>query len=292
MHIFFGVIIALALGTGPVLSGSDDLAKFLLKVPATDIFASADGYGEVMADKPIVPVIKNGKTVGYVFLNTDFSGSIGYSGKPIKILIGLDQNGHIAGAKLVKHTEPIILAGIPEKKITDFIEAYKSLDTAKIAAADTTDNAPPADIVSGATVTVLVIDDSIRRASVRVARLLGLAGLTPISLKTATVKKTVIRTMNDIKDWQTLTGEGSVRRLKLSVGEINAAFGKSGNAIAIERAEPGLPGDTFIDLYVASLSVPGIAKSLIGEAEYASSAKAAHVRSRGISYYGKRAVFI
>ncbi len=259
----------MVLSVRPVLSGSDDLARYLPKVPASDFFSNADGYGEVMADKPIVPVSKNGKTIGYVFLNTDFSGSIGYSGKPIKILIGLDNRGHIAGAKLVKHTEPIVLAGIPEKKILDFIEAYKTLDTARIAGASPGDNAPPADIVSGATVTVLVIDDSIRRASVRVARLLGLAGLSIITKKTATIKKTVTRTMNDIKDWETMTGEGSVRRLKLSVGDINAAFGKTGNAIAIERAEPGSPEDTFIDLYVASLSVPGIAKSLIGEAEYA-----------------------
>ncbi len=222
-----------------------------------------------MADKPVVLVSKNSKTIGYVFLNTDFSGSIGYSGKPIKILIGLDIHGRIAGAKLVKHTEPIVLAGIPEKKITNFIEAYKTLDTAKIASASSTDNAPPADIVSGATVTVLVIDDSIRRASVRVARLLGLAGLSVAHKKTATVKKTVNRAMHDIKDWETMTGEGSVRRLKLSVGDINAAFAKTGNAIAIDRPEPGSPDETFIDLYVASLSVPGIAKSLIGEAEYA-----------------------
>ena len=122
--------------------------------------------------------------------------------------------------------------------------------------------------MSGATVTVLVIDDSIRRASVRVARLLGLAGLSIVTKKTATVKKTVNRAMDELKDWETMTGEGSVRRLKLSVGDINAAFGKTGNAIAIERAEPGSSEDNFIDLYVASLSVPGIAKSLIGEAEY------------------------
>ena len=117
LHIFIVVAVALVLSAGPVLSGSDDLAKFLSKVPATDIFDNADGYGEVMADKPIVPVIKQKKTIGYVFLNTDFSGSIGYSGKPIIILIGLDNRGHIAGAKLVKHTEPIVLAGIPKRKL-------------------------------------------------------------------------------------------------------------------------------------------------------------------------------
>ncbi len=59
-----------------------------------------------------------------------------------------------------------------------------------------------------------------------------------------------------------------MRRLKLTLAEINQAFEKSGNKEAAERPESGKPDDTFIDLYVALASVPAIGKSLLGETGY------------------------
>ena len=62
--------------------------------------------------------------------------------------------------------------------------------------------------------------------------------------------------------------DGSVRRLHLTVGDINEAFVRSGNEAAAARPEPGEPDDTFIDLYTALVSVPTIGRSLLGEAAY------------------------
>ncbi len=42
-----------------------------------------------------------------------------------------------------------------------------------------------------------------------------------------------------------------MRRLRLTLAEINQAFEKSGNKEAAEHPEIGNPDDTFIDLYVA-----------------------------------------
>lgn len=255
-----------AVVTMPVHAGGDDLGLYLSKVPASYFFADADGYGPRSDAAPVVPVLKQGTTLGYVFLNTDLVGAIGYSGKPIKVLIGLTPEGMIAGAKLVKHSEPIVLAGIPEQKIIDFIDGYKNTDILAHAR-DKSDAALPVDIVSGATVTVMVIDDTINRAAVRVARALGLGGLTaPVA---ATVKRTIITTDATPLDWLGLVGEGAVRRLQLTVGQINARFEAQGNAKAIARAEKGASDDTFIDLYVASLAVPRIARALLGKREYA-----------------------
>ena len=50
-------------------------------------------------------------------MTTDFVDALGYSGKPIHIAVGLDMKGVITNAKLIKHSEPVILAGIPKKKI-------------------------------------------------------------------------------------------------------------------------------------------------------------------------------
>ena len=69
----------------------------------------------------------------------------------------------------------------------------------------------------------------------------------------------------EIRDWETLVGDGSVRRLILSVDDVNKAFEKSGNAAAAARPEEGDPDDTFIDLYVADVAVPAIGRSLLGD---------------------------
>ncbi len=135
-------------------------------MPASDLLEDAQGYGAAEAEGKVAGIEKGGQKVGYAFLNTDFDAAIGYSGKPIRILIGMDLAGRITGAKMVEHSEPIVLAGIPEHKLVDFIDGYKDLNVVKIAAADAT-VMPPVDIVSAATVTVLVIDDSIRNSAIR-----------------------------------------------------------------------------------------------------------------------------
>ncbi len=262
------VITALSLHfTTPVFAGDITLSQALEKVEPNDILSKADSFGTILTKHKIAPILNDNKTVGYAFLNTDFSGAIGYSGKPIIILIGLDLDGKVTGARLVEHSEPIVLAGIPEKKIVEFINAYQSLDIPKLATSSSS-SPPPADIVSGATVTVMVIDDSIKRASIRVAHALSLGGLTTKKTAQAKIKKSLDRSFNEILDWETLIGEGSVRRLSLTIDDVNKRFEKTGNEKAIANPETGAPEETFIDLYAASLAIPGIARSLLGEAEY------------------------
>ncbi len=244
----------------------EDLSDFVAQTPVEAIFPNADTYGTRLSEAPIIPVKKGAETLGFVFLNTDFVGAVGYSGKPIYILIGLRVDGRIAGAKLVKHSEPIVLAGIPEEKIADFITGYVGSDILTMAR-EKAGEPPPVDIVSGATVTVMVMDDSIKRASVRAARILGLGGLEALSADSGP-KRSVDTSKNEILDWTDLIGNGSVRRLRLSVGDVNQSFDEQGNEKAIARPEKGDENATFIDLYAASLAVPAIARSLLGEQEY------------------------
>ena len=129
--------------------------------------------------------------------------------------------------------------------------------------------APQVDIVSGATVTVLVMGDSIVRSATKLIRSgrLGsqgnaVAGAAPQAAKTIDPGK------SEIRDWQSLVGDGSVRRLILTVADVNKAFEKSGNAAAAAHPEEGDPDDTFIDLYVADVAVPTIGRSLLGDDGY------------------------
>jgi NosR/NirI family nitrous oxide reductase transcriptional regulator len=229
-------------------------------------FPGATRYERVKTAKLARVITSDKRVVGYVFLNTDFDSAIGYSGKPISILIAIDLKGKIAGAKLIKHTEPIVLAGIPEAKITNFIDGYKNFD---VVGADAQANRapPPVDIVSGATVTVLVIDDSIRNSAIAAARAAGIAG-SAIQIGSDNLTRTIDTSSKASFDWLGMIADGSVARLKLTVGDVNEAFRKLGNKAAIDRPMQGAENGAFIELFVASLAVPAIARSLLGEAEY------------------------
>jgi NosR/NirI family nitrous oxide reductase transcriptional regulator len=192
--------------------------------------------------------------------------AIGYSGKPIHVVIGMNTKGVITGAKMVKHSEPIVLVGIPVRKINAVIDAYKGLDI--IAMHKGAGDQHEVDIVSGATVTIMIIDDTIIRSAIKVARSRSIGGLKPSDSSGPREVVTIKEMPVQIEDWKTLVGDGSIRRLSLSVGEINEAYAKAGKTLAAAKPESATPEDMFIDLYVASAAIPSVARSLLGEQEY------------------------
>jgi NosR/NirI family nitrous oxide reductase transcriptional regulator len=266
------------------------LGEFLAKVPPSTLFPGADKFGPIEGSPPAVAAYKGGKLAGYVFINSDYADATGYSGKPIEILLGMDLSGTITGAKLVEHHEPIVLIGIPEKRVTDFIGGYVGTnilhpgtttvdDTSRGprhrgrnrggTAAAPEDTASSVAVISGATVTVMIISDSISRASQALAESRGIGGLRPKrGARAAAPTATVDMARTQTEDWAALLGDGSVRRLHLSVGEVNDAFVRSGNKAAADRPEHGDPQATFIDLYVTLVSVPAIGHSLLGSDIY------------------------
>lgn len=241
------------------------LVRFLDKVDVAELVPGADAFGPLQENVPVVPALKGSERVGWVFLTSDFVSTTGYSGKPIHTLVGVDQNAVITGVRLVKHSEPIVLIGIPESKIRAVTEGYAGLDLKT--EAEEGGSAHELDIISGATVTIMVIDDSIVRSGLKVARALGLGGLAPEIADTGPQKE-IDTEKQEVLDWMTLTGDGSVRRLSLDVAQINEAFSAQGDPRAVARPEPGPDTDTFIDLYIALADVPSIGLSLLGEAEY------------------------
>ena len=242
--------------------------KFLDMAAVGEIVPGATEYGQLRADIPVVEALKDGKVVGYVFLTSDFVTTTGYSGKPIHTLMGVDETATVTGVRLVKHSEPIVLIGIPEAKITAVTEKYAGLDLIAEAAAGGSGH--DLDIVSGATVTIIVIDDSIVRAGLKVARSLGLGGLEPELASAGPTKRLVMPGEDEVtvSDWQTLAGDGSIRSLRLDIGQVNSAFEETGDARAIKRPEKGEPEDTFIDMHMALVSAPEIGRTLLGEEEY------------------------
>ncbi|MCF6304634.1 MAG: NosR/NirI family protein [Rhodobacteraceae bacterium] len=241
------------------------LTRFIAQLPASDLVDGATAYGEMRSDIPVVPVLNGSELLGYAYITSDFVGTTGYSGKPIHMMVAMDLDGRLLRAELVEHHEPIVLIGIPESKIRDMTQSYIGLDIVAEAAAEGVGH--DVEIISGATVTIMIIDDSVVRSSIKVARILGLGGL---DNSAAEAGPTHVLNMQEtaVYDWQTLVGDGSVRRLTLDIGQINAAFAATGDPRVLKYAEDGPPEGIYIDLNLALVSAPGIGLSLLGENEY------------------------
>lgn len=259
------VLVALILAFGAQRAEAARLGDFLAKVQPGDLFPGADRFGEAAGEPPLAPVWRGGELAGYAYLNSDVTSAVGYSGKPIHIVVGIDAGGVLRGLKLVEHHEPIVLIGIPEPKVIAALNTMIGRDLGRVAAGS--DRPPQVDIVSGATVTVLVMGDSVVRSAVRLIRSGRLGGAAPVAAAPQAPARTVDLTKSGVRDWQSLIGDGSVRVLNLSIGEVSEAFARAGEATAAARPE-GEPGETFIELYVAEVSVPEIGMSLLGPAGY------------------------
>lgn len=259
------VILALLLTLAPAASGAA-LERFLGDLAPGEVFPGADRIVVPAAGAlPVADAFAAGNVVGHVFVTSDVVDATGYSGKPVSILVGVGLDGVIRSARLVEHHEPIVLIGIPERRVAEVIDGYVGLDLVALDGVAGVDR--DVDIVSGATVTILVIDDSIVRAGRKVVRTLGLGGMVPRSGPGAPPRE-VDMGRDEVRDWWELVAEGAVRRLKLTVGEVNRTFVEGGDPAAIGRPEPGSPGDPFMELHAAVVSVPGIGRSLLGDAEY------------------------
>ncbi|RTR04456.1 transcriptional regulator NosR [Halomonas nitroreducens] len=219
-------------------------------------FPDADRLAETDGERPVQAVMGGDSLLGYVFETVDVAPIPAYSGKPVNLLVGIDPAGELIMAEVLEHSEPIMLVGIPEEKLQQFAgahTAYAVTDNPKIG--------DHLDAISGATVTVIVVNDTIMRAAREVAAGLGIID-DPSAQPPATVKDEVFREA----DWQTLTGDGTLRRLRLTHGQVDDAF--VGTAAEDYLRTPQPADKTFIDLYYGYLNAPTAGRNLLGKAGY------------------------
>ena len=266
MNLITRLFLSLALVLLAAMPGRAEpvLPSFLKEVPAASIVEGADSYGPLRDDVPVAPILKAGEIVGWAFITSDFVSTTGYSGKPIHTLVAVGADARVIGVKLVKHSEPIVLIGIPDSKMQALVADYAGLDL--VAEAQSGGTAHDLDIISGATVTVMVIDDSIVRSGLKVARALGLGGLVPDAPDSGP-RFELNPDATAPSDWMTMQGDGTLRGLTLDVGQVNEAFAALGDPRADARALTDPPETTFIEMQAALVSHPAIAQALLGAAE-------------------------
>ena len=228
---------------------SPDMCALL---PCTEVFPGAGHFSQRMGQPPYVEAYDNDsaqkKLLGYVMLSTDITDTPAYSGKPVVTLIGMDTQGRFVGVKVLKHSEPILLLGIPELALTNFNNQYlnKSVtDKLEVGPSRPEESVIGLDAISGATVTVIAQNQVMMLSGAAVARQTGI--IAPTMREPAKFVTTGQR-----YDWSQLVKMGLVQQLIVKPEQVGLARGP----------EP------FIELWFGDLNHPDIGRSLLGDLGY------------------------
>jgi len=218
-------------------------------VPCTEVFPGAIHFSERKGQPPYVEAYDHAgadkKLLGYVMLSTDITDTPAYSGKPVVTLIGMDTQGVFVGVKVLKHSEPILLLGIPESALLNFNAQYlgKSVaDKIEVGQSRPDEDVIGLDAISGATVTVIAQNQVMMASGSAIARQVGI--LAPTVRAPARFVSTGQRL-----DWAELAKQGLVQRLRVMPEQVG-----------LERGP-----DPFIELWFGDLNHPDLGKNLLGE---------------------------
>lgn len=188
-----------------------------------------------------------GEVIGWVVMSTDVVDIAAYSGKPLVTLVGLSTAGVITGARVIHHSEPILLVGIPVEKLHEFTAFYtgQRADSRIVVGRSATPGAIEVDSISGATVTALVQNRTILESARVVGTATGVidaARLNPGHLVEST----------EVWSWARMMEENVFGRLTVTAEEM----GVSGSS------------NVFVDLYFTMADAPQIGRSLLGARVY------------------------
>ncbi len=239
------------------------------KSDATDIpsdihefFPTATRVGETHADIQVTPVYQLQDLLGYVFESNDFVDFIGFSGKPVNVLIGLDTEGNFVGLKVKQHSEPIFLHGLGEQSMFDFIAQYLSHNIRERfivgGKSKAGSDATYFDGVTKATVSVLVINDTIVTSALAVARA-KLDGF--VAPSTKIVNPDFFEPLN----FNELVEKGYVQKHLLLSSHFE---GVESEIVAAAAPFINAENDVFSEHYYAFLNIPTVGRNLLGEQEF------------------------
>ncbi|MCG6903236.1 MAG: NosR/NirI family protein [Rhodobacter sp.] len=186
---------------------------------------------------------------GHIASTWEITGSVGYSGKPMDVLVAVGPTGTITGAALIRQSEPILTLGLSDADIARFVEGFAGVDLRDpLASLARSPSAP--DVIARATVSTGVIRDSI----LRTARTLALArGLVP--------GPGINRAEFEPRTLDVLLAEGSLARLSVTLDQAAPAFAGARVPVPSGAAD-------FLDLWIAVADPPTIGRALLGEQQY------------------------
>jgi NosR/NirI family nitrous oxide reductase transcriptional regulator len=196
-------------------------------------FIEKKGYWEGYMDN---------KLAGYVFLSKEWTKKIiGYSGKHMETLIGMDTEGIITGVKVLFHSEPIVLIGLKEENYLNFLKQYPGKNVRQPM---TVGKGISMDAVTGATVTAVVQNAIIFKSARKVASQTGMIEFVKGAKRTISKKFTRL-------SWKELRNAEAIKNIRVTSKEL------------------GIKGeDVYLDLFFGIATVPSIGRNVLGEKLY------------------------
>ncbi len=235
----------------PELASSPKMCDY---APCKDVMPGATHFSERKGQPPFVEAYADEagqkKLIGYVMLSTDITDIPAYSGKPVVTLIGMDTAGKFTGVKILKHSEPILLLGIPESALIKFNNQYLGKfvgDNIEIGKSRPEENLIGLDAITGATVTVIAQNQVMMVSGGEVAKQVGI-------LKPVIRPQAKFPPAGPAPSWAQLVEDGSVQRL------------------TVKPEEVGLKSDgrPYMDLWFGYLNQPTVGQAILGKDGYAS----------------------
>lgn len=249
MRAFLTALVCLLLSFGP--AGSEGLiADDAPTVTAPTAEAAAELLGmtgsvqvtRIAEGVPGWTVTQAGRVVGEIGSTWEIAGSVGYSGRPLDVLVAVTPEARIAGAMLVRHNEPVLTLGISDADIAAYVAGFRGFDLA----APGTGTLP--EVISRATVSTGVIRDGILRTARTLAIGRGLiragGGVDRLAFAPAT--------------WDELLGLGALAELRVTMTE--AAGALAGAKVPVPPGE----GD-FLRLWAGVIDTPTVGQNLLGQ---------------------------
>mgnify|MGYP003671319399 FL=1 len=230
-----------------------------------ELFPKATDIRDRLPDYPVYPVYQLQELIGYAYESRDISPLQGFAGKPVSMLIGLDSRGRFTGIRILNHHEPVFLHGLGEEPLFEFIDQYEGrslteqivIDTSGSRSGKSPDgNVVHFDGVSKATVSVLIINDTVLSSALKVARK-KLAGFT---------QEAPTRAKTDLYQplsWAQLFERGYIGHWRISSAAIEQKLGSP--LVDYPEASQPDPGEPFAELFFGYINAPMVGRNLLGD---------------------------
>jgi NosR/NirI family nitrite reductase transcriptional regulator len=189
-------------------------------------------------------VWQDGVASGHIGSTWEIAGSVGYSGRPLDVLVAISPQARITGAILVRHNEPVLTLGISDADIAAYVAGFRGYDLA--AKAPDTSTLPA--VISRATVSTGVIRDGILRTARTLAIGRGLVaegggvdrlGFVPSS-------------------WADLLALGALAELQVSMTTASQAL--AGATVPVPAGD-----GAFLQLWAGVIDTPTAGQNLLGQ---------------------------
>ncbi len=226
----------------------EDLTKFIEKPMS---------LGEKDKLLPVWEILdKNKKLNSYIFETFDLAPIAGFSGGKMNMLVRMDIEGKFIDVQLLEQDEPVFVSGLGVLPFVEFLQQYKDKslkNSIKVGDLKSSGNTIYLDGVSKATASVKIANDSILASSIKIAKE-KLSGVAP---------KEISHPKKDLLEkhtWKSLLDNKLIKKLRVTKEEAEKLFANSEYKNELLDDEKN---ELFLDLYVADLSIPSIAKNLI-----------------------------